>query len=451
MPKLKISRRQMLRGVLGGAAVAVALPPLEAMFNANASAYANGDDLPCRFLTWFFGNGVHLERFEPAEVGPTWSLSEQLAPLANVKDYLSVITGMTNRCEELITHHEGMTAFSGHTMSQVAEDELFSKAGGPTIDQLVADVIGAQSPVKSIQIGISKRPSVMDGGTTLYALSHRGPEQPLYPETNPQKVWQTLFGNFVPRPDDAALRQSILDAVSEDARTLRSQLGVKDRLRLDAHLDSVAALQQKIAAAPPACDIPGIPTETNTDVQGQEPLIAVNDAMNALLAYAFSCDITRVGSVMFMAGAGETVFSDLGQVTSHHDNTHDYPFALPKVHDAVIYTMQRFAALLELLRNTQEIDGTNLLDSTIVYCSSDCSEGWSHSIERQPVILAGHGRNKLVHPGIHYQAAPPPGSAGNLSDVLLTVLKAFDPSATAIGSGAPRSDTPLIGITGPAW
>jgi hypothetical protein len=54
-----------------------------------------------------------------------------------------------------------------------------------------------------------------------------------------------------------------------------------------------------------------------------------------------------------------------------------------------------------------------------------------------------------VHPGIHYQATAwngqhgGPNSAGNISDVLLTCLQAFDPAASSVGSGAPSSNTPL--------
>ncbi len=47
------------------------------------------------------------------------------------------------------------------------------------------------------------------------------------------------------------------------------------------------------------------------------------------------------------------------------------------------------------------------------------------------------------------QAAPYPTAAGNTSDVLLTCLQAFDPTATEVGSGAPRSTTPLTAIHGP--
>ena len=96
--------------------------------------------------------------------------------------------------------------------------------------------------------------------------------------------------------------------------------------------------------------------------------------------------------------------------------------------------------------------GENLLDTMILYASSD-SSNYNHSIARQPIILAGHGRGHLVHPGIHYQTEPWNGSngsminsSGNTSDVLLSCLRAFDPNASSVGGGPPMSTTPLTEI-----
>lgn len=115
--------------------------------------------------------------------------------------------------------------------------------------------------------------------------------------------------------------------------------------------------------------------------------------------------------------------------------------------------MERLSDLLQTLRDTEDIDGTNLLDSTIVLASSDCSIGWTHSVRRHPILLAGRGRGWLRHPGTHYQAvaaddpnAPNAPTAGNTSDVLLTCLRAFDPAAASIGSSEAGSDTPLTAI-----
>lgn len=445
----RINRRAVLRGLAAGGLVTVGLPLLEIMLDAHGTALADGAELPTQFVTWFFGNGVRLSRFEPTQAGSSWELSEELEPLAAVKEYLSVCTGLQNRCAQQITHHEGMTVFSGYSFVDNKPDTLYSRAGGPTIDQVIADVIGAQTPTKSIQLGVSKRTSIMDSGTTMFALSHRGPSKPLYPEFNPQRAWQTLFGEYVPRPDDRALRASVLDAVAADTTRLKRRLGAVDRTRVDAHLAGIAELEKKIKATPPSCVTPDRPAETNEDVNGQEPINSVNKAMSDLLVYALKCDITRVGSVLWLGGAAETTFSDIGQEVGHHYNTHD-PHAQGEVHRGVVYIMEHLAYLLEQMKATVDPMGRNLLDTGLVYCSSDCAEGLTHSIKRQPILLAGHRRNKLAHPGVHYRAVEGSANvaAGNTSDVLLSVLQAYDPSASQVGGDVAGSTTPLAALRG---
>lgn len=454
----KLSRRTVLRGLAGGAAVSVALPPLEAMMNANGTAYANGDGLPLRFISFFWGNGVILDRFEPQTTGPGWELTEELAPFAAVKDYVSVLTGLQNRCAQQITHHEGLTAFSGYTFVPAGGPGFSSNFGGPTIDQVIADAIAARvtTPIRSMQVQSSKGFSPADNGTTATTISVRGEPgslTPLYGQANPVDVWQTIFGEFVPQPDDSALRISILDAVSEDADRLRSKLGTKDNQRLDSHLQGISELEQKIMAMPPTCDLPDSPTHTNSESVNQEQLILTNQLMAQLIAHAFTCDITRVASSLFLPLAGEAVFAESqngGGGSTHHVNSHqgneDY-------HRGIVFIMERLAEMISILGSTPDLDGSNLLDSTILYASSDCSIGWSHSIRRHPIILAGTGRGYLQHPGIHYQAVPSnnpndgnAATAGNTSDVLLTLLQAFDPAASSFGGGQPMSTTPLPNI-----
>lgn len=455
--KFKLSRRTVLRGMAGGAAVSVALPALEAMMNDHGTAYANGDGMPTRFISFFWGNGVILDRFEPSITGPDWELTEELAPFESVKDYVSVLTGLRNRCADAITHHEGMTAFSGYSFDPTGGPGFASNFGGPTIDQVVADAIAERvtTPIRSMQVQCSKGFSPADNGTTATALSVRGEPgnlTPLYGQSNPIDVWQSIFGEFVPQPDDSALRLSILDAVRDDADRMRSRLGALDNQRLDAHFDALAELQQKISAMPPTCDLPAEPTHANSESVNNEQLILVNQLMSEMIAYAFVCDITRVASNLFLPLAGEAVLAEShsGSGSTQHVLSHqggeDY-------HQGIVYIMERYAQMLQILHDTPDFDGSNLLDSTIVYGSSDCSIGWSHSIRRQPIILGGTGRGYLVNPGIHYQVVPSAdpnannaASEGNMSDVLLSVLRAFDPDAPSVGGGAPMSSTPLTEI-----
>ena len=293
----------------------------------------------------------------------------------------------------------------------------------------------------------------------MFAMSHRSGAEPLYPEKNPQNVWTSLFGGYIPKPDDKALRLSVLGTVKDDIAKLNATLGAADKARLEAHLESIAALEYKIQAIQPVCAPPAFPTETNKDNNGIEPMSSVNQAMSDLIAHAFRCDITRVASYFVIGGAAETVFAEIAQNVGHHNNTHNGG-AQEAVHQGVLYIMGLLATLLGSLKAVTEPDGTNLLDSSIIYCSSDCSEGLTHSVKRQPVMLFGHGRNSLVYPGIHHQASPNPGgnwstqtgglqSVGNISDVLLSCLRAFDPAAPSVGAGAPMSTTPLAAIMGP--
>ena len=280
----------MLRGMLGGAAVALALPPLEAMLDSHGKAFADGQALPVRFMTWFFGNGVILPRYTPSTQGTDWELTEELAPLENVRDYCSILSGFDNKAGYgRRGHHDGVAgAFSGHPFIELDPmgANYASKFGGPSIDQVVASAIGAQTYLPSLHVGVSKRVTKGEGPTLQY-LSHKGPDEPVPTEYSPQAVFDALFNNYTPKDDPSGpLRVSLLDAVREDAKRLQLRVGSSDKQRLEAHLDSIAQLQKQIQAIPPACTKPGAPTQTNEDVDGNEPLQEVSHAMADLVAIA---------------------------------------------------------------------------------------------------------------------------------------------------------------------
>lgn len=146
MPKFQLNRRSFLRGLGAAGAAAVALPALEAMFNANGTAHSDGSPLARRFVAFHFGNGVLLPRFVPASVGESWVVSEQLQPLADhgVKEYCNVLSGFENKHADKITHHEGMAGmWVAHPFRQ--QGGLNSKAGGPSVDQVLAGVVGKRT------------------------------------------------------------------------------------------------------------------------------------------------------------------------------------------------------------------------------------------------------------------------------------------------------------------
>lgn len=443
MSKFTLSRRTMLRGIVSGIACAVALPPLEAMLNPHGTHLANGAPLPIRFMTWFFGNGVRLDRWTPPSQGSNYELTEELAPLANIKDYCSVLSGFNNKAGYgRRGHHDGIAGcFSGHPFIELDPmgANYASKFGGPSIDQVAASIIQAKSPtyLPSLEIGVSKRVTTGEGPTLGY-LSHKGPDQPLPSERNPQAVYDKLFGNFV-APDDPSgkLRIKMLDAVNEDAKRLMSRVGKADQQRLDAHMQSLAQLQKQIAALPPACQIPTKPDVTNDDDDlGHEPLEAVSKAMADLVAMAYICDVTRVVSFMQSGSVGGTVYYMTGTESEEHGLSHE-DGGQELIHQAVVFNMGCFAYLLEKLKGVSEGDG-NLLDRSCIFLGSDCAEGLTHSCQDQPIIVAGRAGGALKYPGVHYRS----DSGENTTDILLTCMQTIDPSVSEVGSAEGYSNTP---------
>ena len=172
-----LPRRTLLRGMIGGLSAVVGLPLLEAMLNRHGDALAGGGALPCRFISYFFGNGfgtgplATAERpdagymrvvLEPDTVGPGYEAKPYLSPLfdRNVNDYCSLMTGWDNKTTWMFGHHEGMSVFSGYDPFDLKIDttsKFYSKAGGPTIDQVIADAIGDETPTRSIQIATASK------------------------------------------------------------------------------------------------------------------------------------------------------------------------------------------------------------------------------------------------------------------------------------------------------
>jgi hypothetical protein len=444
MKRFMLNRRTMLRGVLGSAAVALALPPLEAMLNTHGTALADGNALPKRFMTWFFGNGVRLEQFTPKVQGKDYELTDELAPLVNVKDYCSVLSGFNNKAGYgRRGHHDGVAGcFSGHPFIEIDPmgAPYASKFGGPSIDQVAASIVGGKTYLPSLHVGVSKRITTGEG-PSLQFLSHKGPDEPVVSERNPQAVFNTLFGNFTPEDDPTRkLRVSMLDAVLGDAKRLRQRVGASDKQRIDAHLESIYQLQKQIQALPPTCTIPEAPGSTNEDVGGNEPLEEVSKVMADLVVAAFVCDVTRVVSFMQSGGVGSTIYHMTGATTEEHGLSHE-PGGQELIHKAVVFNMGCFAYLLEKLKGTSE-GGGNVLDNSCILLGSDCAEGITHSCFDQPIIVAGGGGGVLKYPGVHYRSP----SGENTTDILISCLRTLDPSVNEAGSAEGYSSSACAAI-----
>lgn len=429
-----LNRRTFLRGLLGGTAVAIGLPPLEMFMNSHGTAYAatGASGFPTRFGLFYWGNGHLADRWNPTATGQgdEWAISDQLMPLAAFKSRMTLVTGLDVPYAGVgEPHFETACRFlAGQPLIMTGEDWTFS---AKTFDQVMADHLGADTRFKSLEFGADKK---------RRGLSYTGPYAQAPAEVSPYALFERVFGGSFSLPGEGdgpdprlGLQQSVLDAVMADISDLQTRVGAADRIRLEQHFDGIRAIEKQLAKLenPPeldACTYPETPQATYGVTGSVIPFHEFNEAFAQIAAYALACDQTRVLSNWFSAAvANGTLFH--GQVDSHHSLTHFEADPQPQVHECMLYCMEGFATFLEALDSIDEGDGT-LLDHMIVLGTSDCSSGKLHSGVDYPTVMVGGG-DGVLRTDVHWRST----TGDNATRVLLTIARALGVSMTRFGEG----------------
>ncbi len=409
------TRRNVLRGLLGGTAVSVMIPPLEALTRTTplARAALADDGFPIRFGVAMWGNGTKLDTFWPEQTGPDWVATKQLAPLNSLRHRLTLLSGYEVRVPNVIPHYAGLAGIlTGREPAGVDGNESMASA---TVDQVMAAEIGQDTRFTSLETGAR--------GDKSY--SHNAAWSPNPFERDAFALYERLFGVGFRAPGDDSvpdprigLRRSVLDVVTDQVSALNAKVSVADRRRLDQHLTGVRALERRLARLledPPdleACVKPDAPPDT---LDAADPF-ANNDAVAELLAMALACDQSRVFFHKFTEWLDNHVYP--GRDTGHHRLTHDEPGEQPEVEEITTQIMGGMATFLSKLEAIPEGD-TTLLDHCAILLTTDVSLGKTHSLNDFPMMLAGSAGGRLVN-GTHIRSA----SGENASEVTLTLMRA---------------------------
>lgn len=429
-----LPRRRFLRGMLGGSACAIGLPVLEAMLNTHGTALATGEVLPLRFGTWYFGNGIPPEFWTPTTTGPDWMPPSCLAALGDpiIKPYVAVVSG-TDLGVGFGDHITSKAiALSGSTNNMYTGAQAETASDMPSVDQLAADVLGATTTFRSVELGVS-RAYTAGLGTDEFSCSFNGP-QLLPAEFSPKALFDRLFLGFSPDTRKLDTRVGVLDAIKGDAAELRQRLGASDKARLDAHLAGIDELETRLLSAPPTCSVPTAPVDPADDGTN-EPLSARSQLLCDVLAQAIACDLTRVFSVRFSQAISDVFFWEVGVNEGLHTITHD-PSKRDQYASSVGFTIQQLAYLLNKLAAIPEGDG-NVLDRCALYCTSELADGQQHTVTDYPVLVAGKAGGALnvgqhiSKPGVRTAAVP------------LTLLQAIGSTATSFGDASYGATEPI--------
>lgn len=448
-----LSRRTLLRGSVGGASVALALPLLDAMLTPRGALAEGAASEPIFGLfywangtPWHAGHGAvqgeggYADLWTPTTLGADCVYNQLMAPIAAHRP--SVATGLEPKTAvppDPPGQEDGhMRGFMNALTADRIRPEGFDHPSHtltvlrPTIDQVIAaheQFYGpAPSRFRSLELGVSEA-RFHDYGH-WNRITFTGPDQPMPQISHPGELYTKLFD--VPA-DLAAVgrRARLLDAVMADAQSLRARLGANDRVRLDAHLANLGEVQRRLELTSGTCDLAPAPP-------GDGDLIGRTEQMAQLLAVALQCGLTRVFSFMLTSPATTHVFNNLGSPNDMHATCHNGEWE--NVRKITEYQMQAFARLLDILQAAPDPLGTTILDRALVYGCSEYGEGWQHSTKEMPILLVGGCNGKIVR-GFHYREQD-----GNVCKTHVTILRALGIDTPSYGFNGAETSDHLTGI-----
>lgn len=459
----------MLRSLATGITAAVGLPIFECMLDAHGEAFADGTPIPVRYGTFFWGNGVRLDRWIPNKLGPQWwtDPNEELAALAenpDVRERLSILTDFALNQDGTAHHHARAQMVTGHYVPEMGGG-CCGAPGGPSSDWLVRQAWAGLSQLRDgVDVGVSRQNKGAGGFSISNGLvfNDAGAPQPL--EMSPRALFDNLFGNGlpddIPEIDITAFKNSrfrMVDLVRDDAARLRTKLGTYDQRRLDDHLMHLDEIERSIDLldSASACMVPDNEPGEADEYQQQvmitqdgqpatimgELLTEKNEVMADLVALSLACDLTRVFTYQHHGMQTDTMFWMLPSVSlGSHQSTHDDRGNSPNpqasdyeaVHEIATYVMSQFNTLLDALARVPEGDH-DLLHNCAIYATSEYGDATTHSRTTQIAMIAGGGGGTLV-PGAHLQ-----GGGRNAVEIPLTMMRAVGLEIDGFGAGEARA------------
>jgi hypothetical protein len=392
--KKKLSRRTFLKAT----GVAIGLPYLDAMMPISSAATPT----PRRFGVVYFPNGAIMPQFTPKQVGSNFELSPILQPLAAFKDSMLVVTNLTRSHPGSQVGDHAVSAAGFLTGVWPKRTEAEDVLANTTIDQIVAQQIGQDTPLPSLELATEDFTGYVGGCSPGFScaymntISWRTPTTPLPMETNPRAAFERIFGeagSSAERLERIQKQKSILDSISEEASGIQRRLGTRDRSRVADYLDNVREIERRIQR---------IEAHNSTQNVTMDTPIGVPDSfeehvglMFDLVAAAFQSDATRVFTFMMSRELSQRTFPQIGVTEQHHSISHHQNNAekISKVVKINLYFVGMYAKFLDKLKTMQDGDGS-MLDHSLLFYGAGMGDSNSHASDPLPVVAIGGGVGK---------------------------------------------------------
>jgi Protein of unknown function (DUF1552) len=324
-----------------------------------------------------------------------FTFTPMTAPLAAAKQHIVLVDGLVSGNPS--DNHGSPDGLSGLGFSYSGQAAMIS------VDQFLGDSLVAQGinrPISTLLLGADTNAS---GGRTMFNRQNNLPTI-----GSPLSAFNTVFGGAVASPtsggDTAAAtanllrrRKSVLDLINGEVNGLRQSVGANDKAKLDAHLDSLRQLENRLTQSMMSTGTGGMsagactkPATTPSDDSSN--VLQTNLLHMDILVSAFACDITRVAALQF--GSDQSMPVDLASETlqgeEHGGFIHGGGPSYAQLIKLETWMASRFVDLITKLQAVPEADGSGtLFDNTLLVWARDMGDAVNHNQKNMRFVFAG--------------------------------------------------------------
>src|ERR1700676_4188140 len=402
--KKHISRRAVLRGV----GVTLALPLLDSMIPAQTPlSKAAAANPKTRFTGIFVPHGMAPGYWVPKTEGTGFEFTPIMSPLEPLREKVNILSGLWCKSAEPppgttgADHWVAAAYLCANKPKKTAGSDIYD---GTTIDQIIAQKIGQETLLPSIQLALedpgANSSNCGEGYSCTYSntISWTTPTQPLPMELDPQVAFERLFGAGGTAAERTARREqnrSILDSVTAKLASFKRDLAPSDRSRLDEYETDIRELERRLQIAKKALG--------NVSTEGVVIPAGVPESFDEhvklhfdLQTLAFQADITRVSTVLYARDLTARSYPESGINGGCHGMSHhaENPDTIAKYAKINQYHVKCLAYFVDKLKKTPDGDGT-LLDHSLILYGSNMGDSNQHLHYDVPHLLIGGASGQL--------------------------------------------------------
>jgi len=262
-----------------------------------------------------------------------------------------------------------------------------SSWAGPSVDRIIADHLVASGVSTSL-------PSLLLGAEIEDGKSYFRDGGSAQTINNASSALNLVFGGVAPSTDtgneaqiaaEEARRQSMLDTVAADLNELHAMLGVEERPKLEAHLESLRQYESRVLGGGPTAD--GCVAPTGMDTSDS---IQTLQAQMELARATAACDLSRVIGVQW--GQHNQLTVNLPEIDVIEDlhGLHHGPNKQDILGRYESWFSHQFADFVESFAATADpLTGGSLLDSTLIVWGRGMGDAVNHTSTDSRLVFAG--------------------------------------------------------------